>query len=263
MKPAHRKKRSYATAMFIAGVLSALLALSAAAHGFNSNSTWLIFLFIIANLCFFIALFAVYTLQSQRESKQADTLSSLQARMDQYLAQVGQKQEHMEETKERLSATAFAQKIFPSQKQQIESLEKLTEHILTGIAKEFNIVQGLFFVKNSKDEVFELQGRYAYFSEENPHDFREGEGLSGQVAKSQTVLNVSEIPEGYITILSGLGKGYPKHLIIIPTVWDNQCNGVLELASFEEFSEDAVKLFTEMSTVFGESLHNFLNKEVN
>ncbi|HUW07546.1 MAG TPA: GAF domain-containing protein [Williamwhitmania sp.] len=261
MKPAHRKSRSYATAIFIAGVLSALLAISAAAQGFSGNRSWLIFIFLIANLCFFIALFAAFTLQSQSASKQADILSNLQKRMDQYLSQVGQKKEQVVEAKEQLSAQMFAQKILPPQEQQFESLEKVTEHILTGIAREFNVVQGLFFVKKSKTDLFELQGRYAYFSEENPHDFMEGEGLSGQVAKTQAVLNVSEIPEGYITVLSGLGKGYPKQLLIIPTIWNNQCNGVLELASFEVFSEETVKLFTEMSPVLGESLHNFLKKK--
>jgi hypothetical protein len=263
MKPAHRNRRSFATAIFIAGVISSVLALSAATKGFKESSPWLIFLFIMVSLCLFIALFAVYSYQTYASSKQAETLANLQKRMDQYLAQVGQKKKQVAETNEVLSSKEFMHKVIPDQNHNFDSIEKFTEEILKGIALELNLVQGLFFINNSKTELYELQGRYAYFSEENPHNFKEGEGLSGQVAKSQTVLNVTNIPDGYITVLSGLGKSYPKYLMIIPTIWDGHCNGIIELASFNEFSQEIVKLFTDMSTELGDSIHQFMNKEVN
>ena len=63
----------------------------------------------MVSLCLFIALFAVYSYQTYASSKQAETLANLQKRMDQYLAQVGQKKKQVAETNEVLSSKEFMQ----------------------------------------------------------------------------------------------------------------------------------------------------------
>ena len=137
-----------------------------------------------------------------------------------------------------------------------DSVSAYIEKVLQNIAKELNIVQGLFFVLSDADQLFHLSGEYAYYSEERPRSFPLGETLSGQVAKNKKLLNLKELPEGYITILSGLGKSAPRHLIIAPIVHNGMSIGVIELASFKFFSENEELLIRSIC----ESMANLLNE---
>lgn len=125
--------------------------------------------------------------------------------------------------------------------------------LLSNLAAEFNFVQGLIFTKGD-DNIFRMISDYAYFSDEKPREFIEGETLSGQVAKNKKLLNLNEIPEGYITILSGLGKSYPKQLIIVPIILNDQTQAIVELASFQEVDNKVVRFLEQFGLDNGEKL---------
>ena len=44
-------------------------------------------------------------------------------------------------------------------------------------------------------------------------------------------------PPDYLRIASGLGDASPRNILVLPVVFESQVKGVLELASFEGFSE--------------------------
>jgi len=129
-------------------------------------------------------------------------------------------------------------RIMPADDVKFDSAEVYSEKLLQNIAKGLNIVQGLIYVFDESDQMFNISGQYAYYSEEQPKSFQIGETLSGQVAKNKETLNLKELPEGYITVLSGLGKSAPNNLIIAPIVHNENSIGVIELASFKTFSEN-------------------------
>ena len=129
-------------------------------------------------------------------------------------------------------------RIIPSEGTHFDNTNAYCETVLQNIAKELNIVQGLVFVLNDADQKFDISGEYAYFSEERPSSFPLGETISGQVAKNKQTLNLKELPQGYVTVLSGLGKSAPPHLIIAPIVHNDNSIGVIELASFKPFCEN-------------------------
>lgn len=134
----------------------------------------------------------------------------------------------------------------------INDLEELTDQALINISKKYDIMQGVFFVKDENDEVFRKQGAYAYYNEEELREFKLEVGLSGQVAEKKELLNLSNIPEKYLTVLSGLGKSSPAHLVIIPVVYNDESIGVIELASFKEFNSFAEEIFMGLSKSLGE-----------
>lgn len=140
------------------------------------------------------------------------------------------------------------------------SLKKYSEKLLSNIAKEFEIVQGLFFLKNPDTESFKPIATYAYYSEKKIIEFKTGEGLSGQVAKNKKIMNISNIPENFITILSGTGQGSPNHLILLPVLYKNKCIGVLELASFKKFDSSFEQICKEISQTIGKNIINFKYK---
>jgi len=147
-------------------------------------------------------------------------------------------------------------RIMPAAGSDLHSVSAYTEYVLQNIAKELEIVQGLVFVLDDTDHLYHISGEYAYYSEDRPRSFPSGETLSGQVAKNRKILNVKELPEGYITVLSGLGKCHPRNLMIVPIVYNRESIGIMELASFKPFGENEELLLQKVS----ESMANLLNE---
>lgn len=67
--------------------------------------------------------------------------------------------------------------------------------------------------------------------------FRLGEGLIGQAAREQRVIRLAEVPSGYLTIGSALGRSAPSVVAAIPLLHGNRLVGVIEIGSFRDFSE--------------------------
>ena len=147
-------------------------------------------------------------------------------------------------------------RIMPVAGTDFESVAAYTENVLQNIAKELEIVQGLVFVLSDADQLFHISGQYAYHADERPRSFPLGETLSGQVAKNRKMMNIKELPEGYITVFSGLGRSSPHHLIIAPIVYNHKSIGVIELASFKPFGENEESLVSKIC----ETMANLLNE---
>jgi len=124
-----------------------------------------------------------------------------------------------------------------------DNIIKFGEVLLSNIAHKFEIVQGLIYLKNTSTGIYSFSSGYAFFSETEPVTYKEGETLSGQVAKNKQVMNLFPVPDDYVTILSGTGKGSPNHMLIIPIILNNDTVGIMEIASFKPFNEEDTQVF--------------------
>jgi signal transduction histidine kinase/CheY-like chemotaxis protein/HAMP domain-containing protein len=84
-----------------------------------------------------------------------------------------------------------------------------------------------------------------------PIQYRIGQSLIGQVAKSKRPIVVDEIPPGYIKISSGLGEASPANLAVLPLLFEGQVLGVVELASFTKFTPVQVSLLEQLTETLG------------
>ena len=123
--------------------------------------------------------------------------------------------------------------------QSFDSEHKKLEKVLWKVSNDLEAVQGAVFLTKQKDKdikVIELFAGYAYYLPESKiltYEF--GEGLAGQVAKDGRLVNISSIPEGYISVISGLGKSSPTNLILVPVKNEQEkVLGVIEIASFSQ-----------------------------
>jgi signal transduction histidine kinase len=64
-----------------------------------------------------------------------------------------------------------------------------------------------------------------------------GEGLVGQCALEKERILLDQRSKNYIKIRSGLGQATPKNVIVLPVLFETQIKAVIELASFDSFSE--------------------------
>ena len=118
--------------------------------------------------------------------------------------------------------------------------ETVFEEALSLICKELEASQAAAYMvkKKGNTRYIELFASFAYHVPEGETvTFKFGEGLAGQVAKEGKLVNLQSVPEGYIQILSGLGSSSPTNLIIIPVRSEGEIIGVVEIASFKEFSQ--------------------------
>ncbi len=118
----------------------------------------------------------------------------------------------------------------------ISDKTELFTKILQLWAKEFNIVQAIAYEKSEKDD-FVLIAKYAYYIMDKEPRFKLSEGLPGQVAADKNMLYVNNVPDNYITVLSGLGSSSPKYFALLPIVKDDETVALIELAAFSDFSK--------------------------
>lgn len=131
------------------------------------------------------------------------------------------------------------------------------EKVLSTICNELEACQGAIFQARQQDNkrFIEMCASYAYFiAESKAVSYEFGEGLTGQVAKEGKLINISTVPEGYVTIISGLGNSSPKHLIIAPIKSENIVVGVIEIASFKPFTKFDEEFINALSPVLGKLL---------
>ncbi|MEV2200238.1 HAMP domain-containing protein [Streptomyces fradiae] len=88
------------------------------------------------------------------------------------------------------------------------------------------------------DGAYELRMRasYGYSAGSMPTSFRPGETLIGTAAEEKRTIQVN-VPPGYLKISSGLGEAAPAHVIVLPVLFEGKVLGVIELASFQPFTQ--------------------------
>jgi putative methionine-R-sulfoxide reductase with GAF domain len=117
--------------------------------------------------------------------------------------------------------------------------KKASEKALSILANKMEASQGAIYIAGKEDgkNIISLFASYAFVIPESQKlSYEFGEGLAGQVAKEPKLINISEIPEGYITVLSGLGEANPAHLVICPVLHNDKLIAVAEIAGFKAFS---------------------------
>jgi HAMP domain-containing protein/CheY-like chemotaxis protein/signal transduction histidine kinase len=122
-----------------------------------------------------------------------------------------------------------------------KELNSVTAKILSELAVVVNAQHGLFYVLNEEDKyadsTLKLIASYAFKKRKNvPQEFAMGEGLIGQCAIEKERILLTDVPDNYVKINSGLGESKPVNLIVLPVLFENRVKAVIELASFDTFT---------------------------
>ena len=82
-------------------------------------------------------------------------------------------------------------------------------------------------------------------------EFALGEGLVGQCACEKERILLTNVPKNYIKIGSGLGEASPVNLIVLPVLFETEIKAVIELASFDAFSETHLDFLSQLTESIG------------
>ncbi len=111
-----------------------------------------------------------------------------------------------------------------------QDLPTLSTHVIQHLCRYVDAAVGALYVLN--DDILRQTGSYAYtLSPKNPVAFKLGEALVGQVARDQCLLQLDAVPADYLRVASGLGETAPRHLVILPFLFEGCVVGVVEVGS--------------------------------
>ncbi|MFL5457717.1 MAG: response regulator, partial [Myxococcales bacterium] len=128
---------------------------------------------------------------------------------------------------------------FSSMMQGQKDLDTVSRLIMSQLTPLVSAHHGAFFMMDQEGNtpILKLRSTYAYRERKSvANRFRLGEGLVGQCALEKKTILLTNVPQDYIAISSGLGEASPLNIIVLPVLFEGEVKAVIELASFNHFS---------------------------
>ena len=146
-------------------------------------------------------------------------------------------------------------------------LQELCRQTITQLVKYLKANQGALYIlerpEENKPAYLELKSCYAFGRNKHlSQQIPTGECLLGQAVLEKEYLYLTDIPEGYVKITSGLGEATPKALIIIPLINNEEVQGVIEMASFNLFEAHEIEFLHKIAENLASSISSVKVNEV-
>jgi PAS domain S-box-containing protein len=121
-------------------------------------------------------------------------------------------------------------------------LLKLSDEIISNLVKYMKANQGALYIIEEQGEGEEatmaMKACYAWDKKKFlNHKIYRGEGLAGQAWQEGDIVYLTDVPQNYVKITSGLGDANPTSVLIVPLKVNDQIFGVVEIASFSTFQD--------------------------
>lgn len=137
-----------------------------------------------------------------------------------------------------------------------QHIKRLAYNIITYVSKYLGAQVGAFYLKTD-DNTYRMISSYAYKKRKNlSNEIKIGEGLVGQCALERQTITISNIPEDYITVNSGLGEAVPNNIIVAPCSYNDDVRCIMELGSFNEFTNTQIEFIEIISHIIAVSINS-------
>ncbi len=127
----------------------------------------------------------------------------------------------------------------------VDNMGEFAFNLISHLVKYLNANQGGFFLVEFDDKnkpYFDMKACYAFDRRKFTDRVIEwGEGIVGTCGLEKQSIYMTDIPENYLTITSGLGHSNPKNLLLVPLMVQDDLFGVVELASFNPIKSHEIE----------------------
>lgn len=146
-----------------------------------------------------------------------------------------------------------------------QDIQTLSYALISRLVEYVGAAQGALYVMEEdesrrtgeKSIYAELKACYAYGRQKFlKNRVYPREGVLGQALVDGETIYITDVPEGYTDIQSGLGGAEPRAILIVPLKLNELLVGVLELASFHEFEPYKIEFIERIATNIASTINN-------
>ncbi|MCI5197416.1 MAG: HAMP domain-containing protein, partial [Candidatus Electrothrix sp. AW5] len=129
-----------------------------------------------------------------------------------------------------------------------QDISTLATQIITHLAKLFDAQMASLYIVDQDGKTMTMKGSYAFHKRKGLNStIQIGEGIAGQAALENNMISITDLPADYVRINSTLGDAAPCNVLAVPFSHEDIVLGVLEFASFQEFSDEQMEFFNNVT----------------
>jgi len=136
------------------------------------------------------------------------------------------------------------------------AIASLSRSVLEFLARYLDVAVAALYIRQEDGR---LQRVAAYGlthdSDEDGQSLDSDQGLVGQAALENRVIQLDDLPASYLKVSSGLGQGAARHVLVVPVHNDGLVNGVVELGFLRALAPRDLEFVTMIASNIGNSLH--------
>lgn len=174
-----------------------------------------------------------------------DVLGNALLNMRQNLSRVA------EEDKKRNWATEGLAKFGEILRRNNNDVQKLSDEIISSTVKYLKANQGALYIiddQEGDEQTMSMTACYAWDKKKHINQkIYKGEGLAGQCWQEMDTVYLTDVPQNYVKITSGLGDANPTCVLIVPLKVNDQIFGVVELASFNVMKDFEIEFVQKIA----------------
>lgn len=143
-----------------------------------------------------------------------------------------------------------------------KTLAEFGANLCHALTAQTNSCQATFYLIDYLDKKNHLLkvGSYAG-NKDTPEIIKLGEGLVGEVAKSNIQMCYHDLSNEYTSVSSSLGKSAIYNVLITPIDYHNKVIGVIELGSLQHFTTADQTLLKTLQETIGSAIEVFIRNE--
>ena len=144
-------------------------------------------------------------------------------------------------------------------------ISEFSFNVISFLVKYVGALQGGIFISEEQDETryLSLKAAYAFDRKKQLEGRVEfGESLVGRCAIEGKTIFLTDVPDGYLYITSGLGENKPRCLLLVPLVFEDEVHGVIEIASIKMIEDYQITFFDSVAERIASSISN-IKKNIN
>jgi CheY-like chemotaxis protein len=137
-----------------------------------------------------------------------------------------------------------------------QALESLGRSALEFIARYLDVAVAALYVREDNGDLRRVASYgFSRDNEASGQSFHSGEGLVGQAAHENRVLELKDLHGSYLKVTSGLGQGAASQVLVVPVHNDGQVNGVVELGFLRPLGPRDLEFVNMVANNIGNSIH--------
>ncbi len=134
-----------------------------------------------------------------------------------------------------------------------KEINTLSKNVINSLANYTSSIAAAIYV--CENSMFQLTASLG-LDDKLKKSFNNGEGLVGKCADEKKMLHLSNLPQNDIVVSYATGNIKPENLVLFAAIWENDVKAIVELASIEPYSNEAIEFFETIASNIGLSIES-------